>query len=33
VTLLQLLSKKVEPQQAVWAETHARWKAYLTSGC
>jgi hypothetical protein len=32
VTLLQLLSK-IEPQQAIWAETHARWKAYLTSGC
>jgi D-glucuronyl C5-epimerase C-terminus/Putative peptidoglycan binding domain len=33
VTLLQLLSDKVEPQHAVWAETHARWKSYLTSGC
>jgi D-glucuronyl C5-epimerase-like protein/putative peptidoglycan binding protein len=32
VTLLQLLSK-IEPQHAVWAETHARWKAYLNSGC
>jgi len=32
VTLLQLLSK-IEPGQAIWAETHARWKAYLTSGC
>jgi D-glucuronyl C5-epimerase C-terminus/Putative peptidoglycan binding domain len=32
VTLLQRLSE-IEPQHAVWAETHARWKAYLTSGC
>jgi peptidoglycan hydrolase-like protein with peptidoglycan-binding domain len=32
VRLLQLLSG-IEPQHAIWPETHARWKAYLTSGC
>jgi hypothetical protein len=32
VNLLQRLSE-IEAQHAIWAETHARWKAYLTSGC
>jgi peptidoglycan hydrolase-like protein with peptidoglycan-binding domain len=32
VSLLQRLAE-IEPQHSVWAETHARWKAYLSSGC